>query len=210
MYPDTEFPKPLGSFRYPVPPPDAEPDETPKEFLRANAEWMKYVRGGLKQLLLQATWLTDNPEEWALAQQRAMDVIGNSGLHVPNWRLVVDTPGFMRDWFGQRGVGLNSAFYDYAGVTGTSNTFRFVKETDGSLCGGALSYATFTPIALTGTSSYTIYDCDGVSHLIPMRPGAVDLLSVWPGEMTRIDFVLDGDYYYVRVILRNDFTCEVE
>lgn len=76
MYPDSVFNTPISSFQYPVPVPTVDPDDpdTLVQFCLA-AEWVAYVAGCLKQLWLQSTWDTDDPDVLALAQQRAMTLV---------------------------------------------------------------------------------------------------------------------------------------
>jgi hypothetical protein len=74
MYPDSPYAVPIGSFRVPVKPPTVDPDQN-LVCLSVSADWLPLILGALKQLLLQATWAVDTPEELQLAQQRAFDLI---------------------------------------------------------------------------------------------------------------------------------------
>lgn len=75
MYPDSPFAVPVGSFRYPVPLPNLEPDATPTIAISINCQWLAYIRGALKQLLLQSTWNTTDPDAINLVQERVFKLI---------------------------------------------------------------------------------------------------------------------------------------
>jgi hypothetical protein len=76
MYPDSPFALPVGSFRAPVPLPDVDPDSGTLVSVCFNPAWLPYIIGSLKQLLLQTTWDTNDPDDLALVQQRATNLIG--------------------------------------------------------------------------------------------------------------------------------------
>lgn len=75
MFPDREYASPRGSYGRPVPVPTSDPDASPTFTLSVNCAWLAYIRGALQQLLLQATWDTDDPATLLLAQQRAATLI---------------------------------------------------------------------------------------------------------------------------------------
>jgi len=75
VWPNTEFPHPQPSFVQPVPLVGVNPDASPTVFVCFNAKWLPYIAGALKQLVLQSTWATNNPDEWMLEQSRAMTLI---------------------------------------------------------------------------------------------------------------------------------------
>ncbi len=75
MYPDREYADARGSYGSPVPVPPMDPDASPTFTVSVNCFWLAYIRGALQQLLLQATWATDDPAVLLLAQQRAFTLI---------------------------------------------------------------------------------------------------------------------------------------
>lgn len=75
MWPDEPFAEGRGSFLRPVLPPPFDPDATPVQTVHINCSWLPYIRGALQQLLLQATWDTDDPAVLQLAQSRAFNLI---------------------------------------------------------------------------------------------------------------------------------------
>jgi len=56
VYPPSPYAKPRGSFETPVSPPGNSPTDDPKLTLSINCEWLPFIRGALKQLLLESTW----------------------------------------------------------------------------------------------------------------------------------------------------------
>lgn len=90
MWPDQRYAPARGSFERPVPVPTSEPDATPTRTVSVSCQWLPYVRGALQQLLLQATWQTDDPGTLLLTQQRVFNLIdlfseceGGPGLACP-------------------------------------------------------------------------------------------------------------------------------
>jgi len=75
VFPDAPWAPARGSFQSPVPVPLVDPDTSPTTTVTLSCAWLPYVRGALQQLLLQATWNTDNPSVLLLAQQRAFNLI---------------------------------------------------------------------------------------------------------------------------------------
>jgi len=75
MYPDSSFAKPVSSFQRPVPLVLVDPDVEPLICVKFNEQWLAYVIGSLKQLLLQTTWKTAVPDDLNTAQGRAMNLI---------------------------------------------------------------------------------------------------------------------------------------
>lgn len=76
MNSDTKFPATIPPFRYPVPPPDVDPDIGPLVQVCVNFDWMAYILGALKSLMLQATWATDDDSVRELALQRTELLLG--------------------------------------------------------------------------------------------------------------------------------------
>src|SRR5947208_803476 len=72
MFPDSPFAVPRGSYQRPVPLVLVDPCSEPTVTVKINREWIPYMLGALKQLVLQATWDTNDPDALWLVQQRAM------------------------------------------------------------------------------------------------------------------------------------------
>lgn len=94
MYPPSPFAVPIGSFQTPVQPPSTDPSEGPLFYIPVNCDWMPYVAGALQQLLLQTTW-AGTPDEIALAQNRAFNIIAQFNCMTAKQlnQLCPDTPG---------------------------------------------------------------------------------------------------------------------
>lgn len=75
MYPDSQFRNPVSSFQRPVAPPGVDSDVAPFVCVQFNATWLPYVLGALKQLVMQYTWDTTDPDEINLVQQRAFNLM---------------------------------------------------------------------------------------------------------------------------------------
>lgn len=75
MWPDSPFAAPRSSYVNPVPVPSQGPDAFPKLTVQVACSWLPYIRGALKQLLLQTTWDTTDPSVLAIVQQQAFDLI---------------------------------------------------------------------------------------------------------------------------------------
>jgi hypothetical protein len=71
MWPDSSFPKSVGSFARPVPVPTVDPHSNPNYQVCFRKEWLPYITGALSQLLLQSTWDTQDPAVRGLAQYRS-------------------------------------------------------------------------------------------------------------------------------------------
>src|SRR5919108_180686 len=74
MWPDQLYASSRGSFFKPVKPPSADPDVAPLLTVSVACEWLPYIRGSLYQLLLQATWDTDQAG-LELVQSRVFNLI---------------------------------------------------------------------------------------------------------------------------------------
>jgi len=68
-----------GSFREPVPPPDADICDPPLVCLSFNASWVGLLAGAATQLAQPSTWLVSTEDERTLALQRATDLIAEIG-----------------------------------------------------------------------------------------------------------------------------------
>jgi hypothetical protein len=75
MYPDSPYAKPIGSFREPVPLPLVDANAEPVLYIPINCAWFPYIIGALKQLLLQATWDTNDPNALNLVQMRVFTLM---------------------------------------------------------------------------------------------------------------------------------------
>lgn len=75
MWPDSSFAPAVPSFPVPVPIVEADPDEGTKINVCFNQDWLPYICGALQQLVLQATWDTQDPDELNLVQARAQLLI---------------------------------------------------------------------------------------------------------------------------------------
>jgi len=75
VWPDQPYAPPRGSFLRPVPLPTVDPDASPTCTVSINQQWIPFVIGALQQLLLQATWKTDDPAALLLVQQRAFNLL---------------------------------------------------------------------------------------------------------------------------------------
>jgi len=85
MYPDSPFAIPVGSFRVPVKPPGVDPDQN-LIGIAVSKDWLPYIIGALKQLLLETTWITSSPEELNTVQGQAFNLIymiGQGELNSP-------------------------------------------------------------------------------------------------------------------------------
>lgn len=75
MWPNSPFAIPTSSFNSPVPLVNVDPDTGPFITVCFNKEWQPYIVGALKQLMLQTTWATTDPNQLNLVQQRANNLI---------------------------------------------------------------------------------------------------------------------------------------
>lgn len=75
-----EYPRPVPSFRVPVPAPDVEPTDAPLVSVCFNYEWLPYVLGALTQLTLWSTWAGMDEDAPALAMRRGASLIEQFAL----------------------------------------------------------------------------------------------------------------------------------
>jgi len=75
MYPDSNFARPVSSFRRPAPITSVDPDDNPDLTVCFRREWLPYIIGSLRQLLLQTTWDTSDPDALNKAQGQAQLLI---------------------------------------------------------------------------------------------------------------------------------------
>lgn len=74
MFPNSPFKRSVGSYVEPVAPPARDPDAAPLATLQISCDWLPYIRGAVKQLLLQSTWIGDD-DAVDLAQQRVFNLM---------------------------------------------------------------------------------------------------------------------------------------
>lgn len=75
MWPDSAFARPVSSYERPVALVLVDPCDQPDLTVSFRSEWLPYILGSLKQLVLQTTWKTTDPDQLWLVQQRAMDLL---------------------------------------------------------------------------------------------------------------------------------------
>lgn len=134
MFEDVTYPEAVGSFRQPVDVPGVEPDAGSLVYVCFSATWQPYIIGCLKQLLLQRTWNTTDPDVLWTTQQQAFKLIEQfkggclatgsilafAGATAPDGWLICDGSSVLR-----------SAYPDLFAVCGT--TFGSVDGTHFSL-----------------------------------------------------------------------------
>jgi len=113
MWPNSDFPRPVGSFQHPVPVVGVDPDAAPLVFVSFNERWLPYIVGALKQLVLQSTWATDDPYTWGIEQFRAMNLLS----------------------YFARAQPINPAGSHFSGDIDVSNPCEFLRIHDGKLQG---------------------------------------------------------------------------
>lgn len=79
MYPLSQFPTPYGSYRTPVDIPSPGPFDDPVYQVCINRDWLPFVAGSLKQLLLQSTWNFMSEADLQDVQGRVFDLISAFG-----------------------------------------------------------------------------------------------------------------------------------
>lgn len=62
MWPLSPFAHPVSSYERPVPLVSVDPCDNPDLTVSFRSEWLPYILGSLKQLVLQSTWLTSDPD----------------------------------------------------------------------------------------------------------------------------------------------------
>lgn len=75
MYPNSQYPRPVSSFRKPAPIIAIDPDENPDMTVCFRSEWLPYIIGSLRQLLLQSSWDTTDENELNRARGQAQLLI---------------------------------------------------------------------------------------------------------------------------------------
>jgi len=75
MWPDNGFARPVSSFEAPVGLVLVDPCDNPDVSVAFRSEWLPYIIGALKQLVLQTTWATDDANALWLVQERAMNLL---------------------------------------------------------------------------------------------------------------------------------------
>jgi len=88
--PFSDFPEPKGSFQAPVDIPSGGPDEGSQVCVQFARNWLPYVLGCLKQLLLQATWNYTTVTELTDVQADATDLIAMFGNAIDSGACLVE------------------------------------------------------------------------------------------------------------------------
>jgi hypothetical protein len=79
VYPPGEYPTPLPCFPFPVAPPAHQPGDSPTFQVCINVDWLPYIAGALKQLLLESTWVTMSSSDLLNVQGQVFDLIAMFG-----------------------------------------------------------------------------------------------------------------------------------
>jgi hypothetical protein len=79
---DNPYAEPQASFKFPVQPPDVEPDDGDSAVVCFSRAWLPYVMGALQQLTLQATW-KDDVVDMQLTLDRAQQLLAMVGSDMP-------------------------------------------------------------------------------------------------------------------------------
>jgi hypothetical protein len=74
MYPNSPYAVPVGSFRVPVVPPSADVTDN-LITVAISKDWLPFVLGAMKQLLLETTWVVETPEVLDVVQAKAFNLI---------------------------------------------------------------------------------------------------------------------------------------
>lgn len=75
MYPISPYAEPYGSYTTPVDPPSTGPFDAPTYQVCINRDWLPFLAGSLKQLLLQSTWNVPNDAALLTLQGQVFDLI---------------------------------------------------------------------------------------------------------------------------------------
>jgi hypothetical protein len=75
MWPDSPYAVPIPSYVEPVEPPLVPPDVDPVCTISINRAWLPFIRGSLKQLLLQTTWVDHGPDVLNATQGQVFSLI---------------------------------------------------------------------------------------------------------------------------------------
>jgi hypothetical protein len=144
-----EYPRPVPSFRAPVPAPDVEPTDAPLVSVCFNYQWLPYVLGALTQLTLWSTWAGMDEEAPALAMRRGASLIEAFALAydnaacptdmvpAPYWEDAEDSddeaPADAQVWYGKMegttfvediGIWAITGFIVYSGNIGAAIAFK--------------------------------------------------------------------------------------
>lgn len=79
MYPPGSFGNPVPSFPFPVDPPVTKPGDDPTFQICVNKDWLPFIAGAMKQLLLQSTWNYSTDADLLDIQGRVFDLISKFG-----------------------------------------------------------------------------------------------------------------------------------
>jgi len=216
VYPNSDFAHPIGSFQTPVPIPSLLPDQDPLVTVCINQEWVYYVIGALKQLLLQSTW--DYPDIASLdaQQQHVFDLIGQ--FADPGNCLPFPT---LPNWFphGTANININSVEYRgwiearaFPGVPGacafSSGSFRnqlLIEGKDfdtGDSVGGHFLDVFINSFSGGGAGTIITVDCldshNTVDVTLPF--GLTDLYPAHDANLKQFEFIGSLDLAYVYTV----------
>lgn len=79
---DNPFAQPQASFKFPVQPPDVDPDDGDSAVVCFSLAWLPYLLGAAQQLTLQATW-KDDVVDMQLTLDRAQELLYLLALPTP-------------------------------------------------------------------------------------------------------------------------------
>lgn len=217
MWPDQPYAGARGSFLRPVPVFTEDPDATPHKTFTIPCSYLPYVRGALQQLLLQATWATDDPAVLQLAQDRASTLISMfdecSEADLPfacSWDFNADQGPFEDRAHASGDYPPASAFWDFAlgawastdhpaggGVDTNSSDIVYVFPADVRLTAVSFSYAlTKGPFPFVGLDSGIILYSAGFGSVLSSNlVGATTLANTSIGT-----FSWGGDVSGVRIV----------
>jgi len=192
VWPDEPYAPARGSFLRPVPLPAVDPDASPTCTVAINKQWIPFIIGALQQLVLQATWKTDDPAALLLVQQRAMTLINlfNCGSGELPFICVADfavSANPFATWSIDSGCGEWDASFGYLGaLCGPFSGHYFfaaqiivVLDNPITLTGVEMTYTLAQGEYTTSGDFLQVYILDGTHHTV--------LASI------RQDHLVDGD-----------------
>lgn len=203
----SEYPRPIPSFRAPVPAPDVEPTDAPLVSVCFNYDWLPYVLGALTQLTLQSTWAGEFDPPNALAMRRGASLIQQFALAyddaacpitqevpAPFWDDATDSDDESdaadQDWYGVYDGDFAAQLADWA-IAG------FIAYS-GDI-GAAIA---FTTIAPKFRLAWKTGDLGGIIRVFIDAEdyGTVDTYSEEPGVLEK-DFIADPENEEHEVIM---------
>jgi len=130
MYPPYGFPTPVPSFEFPVTPPGSQPFDDPRFQVCINQDWLPFIAGALKQLLLQSTWIVADDAALLDVQGRVFDLISAFGQVDEGCGVIVPSVACMSGSFLDLDFGFEQAISPdcvptYTAGTGWQSCFAF-------------------------------------------------------------------------------------